>query len=763
MGKTRLALQVAEHFLSRHPTESDFPHGVYFVPLQPLSDTSQIVPQIAHSTGFQLQQTDKRPAKQQLFGFLAHKQMFLLIDNWEHLLDGATIISEILQSAPQIKILTTSREKLQLSGETVYTLRGMQFPTWETPEDSVEYDAVNLLLQAAKRVKPDWEVIADDLDFVARICRLTDGMPLALLLAAGWLDVYSLERITAEIQRNVDFLETELRDIPARQRSIRAVFEYSWKQLKPAEQAVFMKLSVFRDGCKPQAAEVVTNANARILQSLVNKALLIRDSRGRYDTHELLHQYAEEQLKAAGEANNAREAHKNYYATYIAEREADIKGIRQIEALNEVEADFGNARRAWEWAVEQQDHQALIGMIETLSVFGRIRSRQLEVDNLLRHTWEVSVSRKTPESDILKGYLIVHQSPYEIASDHLDNVLEIARQNQDVRLEAHVYRIKSIQFGADLNYTEAIGPCSRSIALYQEAGELFYLPEQVGRLGYSYGHLGDNRKYHECNLRAIEIARQTGNQAEIIQGLNLLGIYTIYNIGATAQGFAQMKEAVNLAEQIGNRWLTANIASNIGAISILTGDLAAARRYGQRALAIAMQLDLPDPLGSALRVLALEAAIVDENYPKAKALAQRSLSLIPTGRRGTREAAYLALALAGCGLDDLPLIRSALPHLLAFFLEWNNLVALLRALPAVAYLAYRDNRYERAVAWIALASETPSNTTAWMNKWPLLTRLCADLKVKLGEEDYTATWERGKMQDLRSAAQELVAEFGKDP
>ena len=197
------------------------------------------------------------------------------------------------------------------------------------------------LVQAAKRVRPDFAVTPENLDYVARVCRLTEGMPLGILLATGWLDVLSLERIAGEIQKNVDFLETELRDVPERQRSVRAIFEAAWDRLAPAEQQVFMKLTVFRGGCTPEAAEAVTGASLRTLQSLVNKALVLRTKAGRYDIHELLRQYGYERLEASGALADILRRHSSYYASFLRQREDDLKGRRQLEAMDAIESGGG--------------------------------------------------------------------------------------------------------------------------------------------------------------------------------------------------------------------------------------------------------------------------------------------------------------------------------------------------------------------------------------------------------------------------------------
>ena len=233
MGKTRLSLEAARMQVGRYVD------GVFFVALAPLSSSGDMVTTIAENIGFSFYGANT-PA-QQLIDFLRERSMLLVLDNFEHLLDGASLIGDLVQVAPGIRVLTTSRERLNLRGETVYVLRGL-VPR-ETPYDVLEYEAVKLFMQSAHRLRPDFELQAHDLDHLARICRLTAGMPLGIELAAGWVDVLSLEQIAVELQRGLDILETEIRDVPERQRSLRATFGRTWVRLSDEEQRVFMRLS----------------------------------------------------------------------------------------------------------------------------------------------------------------------------------------------------------------------------------------------------------------------------------------------------------------------------------------------------------------------------------------------------------------------------------------------------------------------------------------------------------------------------------------
>ena len=314
---------------------------------------------------------------QQVLDFFREKRLLLVMDNFEHLLDGAGLVSAILQAAPGVQVLVTSRETLNLHAETVRNLDGLPFPG--NVEDAPDYDAARLFVLGAQRAYGDFELQPDDLPALARICALVEGMPLAILLAAAWVEVLSVHEIAEEIAHSFDFLTAEMRDAPRRQWSIRAVFEPTWQRLSEAERGVFKRLSVFRGGCTRQAAQAVTGASLPVLQVLLNKAILSRTPRGRYEIHELLRQYAEDQLTAAEETTAARDAHCAYYAEFMHARIEDMKGgDRQITALDEIEADFENVRAAWEWAVERCRVDDLKHMVRVVSWFLNYRCRYAE-------------------------------------------------------------------------------------------------------------------------------------------------------------------------------------------------------------------------------------------------------------------------------------------------------------------------------------------------------------------------------------------------
>ncbi len=347
MGKTRLALEAACGQLGY------FKRGVYFVSLAPLNAPDQIVATIAKTIGFQFYQAGD--PRQQLLDHFREKSILLVLDNFEHLLAGAEIVSAILQVSPGVKVLATSRVKLNLQEETIFRIEGMDFPSWNRPEDVLDYDAVKLFLQSAHRVRPDFTLSSDDLGHVVHICQQVQGLPLGILLAAAWLDVLPLDEIADEITKGIDFLETEQQNVPVRQRSIRAVFDYSWSLLSPEEQTLFARLSVFCCTFTREAAQGIADASLKGLAALVNKSMLRRDPGGRYEIHELLRQYGQEKLNGIRQETCVDDCHCDYYINLVKQFGPHFTRRKQLETLAVLRAEFDNIRTAWERFVRRSE------------------------------------------------------------------------------------------------------------------------------------------------------------------------------------------------------------------------------------------------------------------------------------------------------------------------------------------------------------------------------------------------------------------------
>jgi serine/threonine protein kinase/tetratricopeptide (TPR) repeat protein len=353
IGKTRLAIEVSDRSLT------DYQNRVFFVDLAPLREANLIMPTIAEALRYKFQQ-DGRSQTQQIKDYLHSKKTLLIMDNFEHLHENAGIVAELIAAAPMLKLLVTSRQRLNLSGEAVIILEGMDFPKELAHSEALTISPVKLFLQSARRVSPDYELHESDVPHLARICKLVQGLPLGILLAASWVGMLSLKEIADEIAEDADFLSTDMGDIVERHRSMRAVFDYSWWLLDSEEQNIFMKLAVFRSGFTREAATEVVGANLRMMMALMNKSLLRRNpDDARYSIHDLLRQYAKEKLKTSHHQEEVRLAHMQYYAQLGYEQGQEFYGGAQIRALELLNADMPNLRAAWMHAVAIQDHEAL--------------------------------------------------------------------------------------------------------------------------------------------------------------------------------------------------------------------------------------------------------------------------------------------------------------------------------------------------------------------------------------------------------------------
>lgn len=388
-GKSRLAIQLAKKCFDQ------FPDGVFWVPLQSLEESSELPVAIADAIGF-IPQTEK-DIKSALLEYLSSRQTLLVLDNFEHLLAGAKLIFEILTASQYIKIITTSRQKLNLKGETLYIVRGMDYPVGDELASgklsAKKFDAVQLFVKSAVRSNPSFKPDVETLVMIGRICRMVDGMPLAIELAAGWVPVLLLDEIEAEISKGFGFLEGKLQDVEERHHSLRAVAGQSWSMLAQSEKVVFKKLSIFKGPFTKKAAEKIAGANINDLLSLSNKSFLQKDSEGLLRIHEWLRQFGEGELrKSRVEFSESLESFSNYYLTYLSE--------------SNWEAWSGDCQRLrLEWR----------NISEALFLTTRTRNFQLLGKALVPYSFAASVMGDLYESNILLSKIVAEFERREIS------------------------------------------------------------------------------------------------------------------------------------------------------------------------------------------------------------------------------------------------------------------------------------------------------------------------------------------------------------
>ncbi len=380
IGKTRLAIEAAQQ------------HGatcaqrVHLVSLAGVDSPGHLASAIAAALGFRFH--GPTAADAQLVNYLRDKHLLLVLDNFEHLLDGAGLLTEILSLAPHAWIMVTSRERLNLQEEWALSIEGLPFPKRNGTEPIEQYAAVQLFVQRARQVQVDFS-LADHALPVIEICRLVEGMPLALELAATWLRVMPCEQIAVQIERSVDFLTTSMRNVPDRHRSLRAVFDRSWRLLSDVDQRALASLSVFRGGFDVDAAEQVGGASLGLLASLVDKSLVRPTPAGRYDLHELVRQYLYRKLVESGDASAVTGRHFEFYSRLADQAEAQLYGPDQEAWFDRLELDYDNFAAALAWSINDRHAEAGLRLAAALGAFWEHRGHYHDGDSWFAKLLEI--------------------------------------------------------------------------------------------------------------------------------------------------------------------------------------------------------------------------------------------------------------------------------------------------------------------------------------------------------------------------------------
>ena len=427
IGKTRLALEVARWQTAQMPGQ------VCFAAFDAVASLSGLVQSVASAIGFRFH--GSLDPVRQLFVSLRNRKLILVMDNLEHLPEAGQFINELLSAAPRLKILATSRERLDLSAETVYSLRGLDYPT--AVGCAQDYAAFMLFMKVARCSQPAFQPDSDDMIHICRICQLVEGMPLAIELAARWIDLLDPEQIAKEIAHDINILQTTLRDFPERHRSIRSVFERSWQLLSEGEQEVFKKLSVFHGSFGRPASEQVAGATLFMLSALVDKSLLMRVGRDRFRLPELVRQFALEKLQRdADEYVGILHQHCRYYAglmeCYERAVKADMSTLRN--SILGVQDDWDNILAGWRHALESPLMTEIRKYVFSISLFFTTRGLNSEGEQTFAQAMRLFDSRDllTSAPDRLRvmthyGWSLLNRAQFESALRVLEAAMEFTR------------------------------------------------------------------------------------------------------------------------------------------------------------------------------------------------------------------------------------------------------------------------------------------------------------------------------------------------
>ena len=693
VGKTRLALEVA------HQLQASFEDGACLASLAGTSSPEFIIPALADSLGYTFSGTTE--LKTQLFNFLKEKHILLVLDNLEHLLNGIELLDELLSRAPNVKLLTTSREQLHLQSEWVFEIQGLPVPShieWETLNTN---SAAALFMQRVKQTKRDFTPGADDLQAIARICQLVEGLPLGLEIAATWANTLSCREIAEEIERSLDFLMTSKRDIPERHHSLHAVFDYSWNLLSEEEQNTLRQLSVFKGGFTREAAEQVAGTTLFLLSSLQGKSLLHRNEArvSYYSQHELVRQYATQRLhEDLQNEYSVRDRHTGYYLALWAEGEPQLHSRQQNEVLRQLTDEIDNFRAAWDWAVAH-------GQFEIL---GRCLRALLDVYDL--HGWYTEGIERTG------SILLLLQS--EEVQPQFANVLGFTSAVQGWFL---------FRRGRLHEAQEAFAQALKILIPLQNP---MVLADVLSMFGPVLASLGENEKALDYVGQGLDAARASGDTWRVAYALMMRG-GILAGSGRNEEAYESSQEALAYFRNLGDIRLIVVTLNTLGFVAMQLARYAEARQFLQESLSLASPAEDPWSAGTAYGNLGI-VELAQGNPGEAQALLQRSTSLfIDLGMMGDVALyyTYLGDSFAALGakqdaerqwLDGIRVAREAqaLPAILANRIR----LARLRAEQGDPLTAYE---------WAIWVSGHPS---AWKDTKERAETLRAELEPQLTQE-----------------------------
>jgi predicted ATPase/transcriptional regulator with XRE-family HTH domain len=598
IGKTRLAIEFAAR---RH---SSFPGGVFYIPLTAVNSPEKIVPVLADVLGFRF--SGPADPKEQIFNYISRtikQEALFVFDNLEHLLVQSStqddkfgvveLVSEILQRLPNIKILGTSRERLNLHREWTYELHGLSVPPTDFVGRLEEYESIALFLKSAQRIRADFHENLDEQLFLVRICQLVEGVPLAIELAAAWVGVLSCQEIAQEIQSSMDFLTTSMRDIPERHRSIRATFDHSWNLLSEEEREALCQLSVFQGGFDRNAACQIAGASLPLLGSLNAKSLVRRTESGRYDLHEVIRQYALSHLNDCGRNFETLERHCEYYLAFLRDRETSLKSAAQQEAIRQLTDERENIQAAWSWALHHEK-------FAQLGQAGRAFGWYFEIAGLYREGIErlellVQTLKDRPQNNQWQrvlGLTFVHQALLYLRKGEFDQAQKLYEESivtlraigdQTLLADALIYL--GIILHLEGGYERARSLQEEGLGLALAGNDRWLEAFAIFNLGYLSSLSGCYLEGYEQMIAGLAMWRTIGDPHSIAMGLNYL-VPTLIKLGRCGEARTFAMESIALCEQSKNRWGMGTAYRFLGLATLAEGQFIEAQNYLRKSLEI---------------------------------------------------------------------------------------------------------------------------------------------------------------------------------
>ena len=565
VGKTRLALETVIR-LSSQVGETQF-DGIALVDLTPIEDAALLLPSMVQALG--LQDQGDLPLKQRLVSWLRSRRMLLLLDNFEHVLPAALELLDLLQNCPHLKLLVTSREALVVRGEQIYPVPPLSAPLvnvtleGESPEGLVKHEAVQLFLQRAQAVRPDFVITPENALNIAQICAQLDGLPLAIELAAAHVLLYSPLALLAQLEKGLTLLKSRSRTLPARQQTMRDTIQWSYALLDEDEQALFRKLAVFNGSIALEAAGAVGSTNedadqvAERVESLVRKNLLRPEfsvqSEPRVSMLETIRAYGLEMLAQNDELEATGAAHAEYFLVLAQLARQYLFGKQQPVWLLRLDREINNLRGAVRYALAKQDWATVVGIDWALWRYWWVRGLHRELQQWMEMVLDQAGSELShdllAQAELIVGSMAWAAGDHSTGLSHCQKAVRLCAGLENPQVEAVARMMLGCNIISSGQYEGTDALFHASVQLFEQTGELW-----GAAFAISYPGIGLlARKAYDRAVETFEaglvMARRAGDPISMHQILYNLGLAWMIT-GQTARAAQAFAEGLALAEQV---------------------------------------------------------------------------------------------------------------------------------------------------------------------------------------------------------------------
>ncbi|HET8678948.1 MAG TPA: tetratricopeptide repeat protein [bacterium] len=650
-GKTRLALQVADRVVE------EYSHGVYLVELAQVADPGLVAQAIAASLG--VREDPGRPLIESLKGHLQTRQMLLVLDNCEQVVDAvAGLATELLGVAPGLRLLCTSREALAIAGEAAWRIPSLSVPDPRRPADRnalESFESVRLFVERAGDVVPGFVLTDQNAPAIIQICRRLDGIPLAIELAASRVRVLTPDQIAARLDDRFRLLAGGSRSAMPRQQTLKAAMDWSYDLLTSQEAAVLRRLSVFSRGCTLDAAEAVCAADdvashevLDLLTRLVDKSLVVveeEDRENRYRLLETVKQYSRDKLVEAGEAPAVRHRHLAWFLALAETAGPKLQTAEQLVWLSQLDAEHDNIRGALEWALESAHEEIPCRMTEALWWFWTLRGHTSEGREWLNK----AIARATQPSSIRAqtvasaGMLAFFAADFAAATALGEEALGIGRDLGDGDTTGYALVLLAMVDGARGNYERAMSLAEESLALTDVGGHPWEKGAVLSVMGSFAYQAGDFVRAEQLLQEGLTVFKDLGDRWGLAFALQWLGLLA-RSRGDYTRASAMLEESLALSRQLGHNWGIASTLLTMALTPIRQGDYPRATAYLKESLALFEELAEPASQSRARHYLGL-IAYYQSDYHRAQMLLEGSLAF--ARQTGMKDAVSQILAVLG--------------------------------------------------------------------------------------------------------------------